>query len=117
MGEVISILDRLVIFRSPEHIEDHKRAVAKERQARKDRIRSAAAKARKKQRQPPWANQKAIEWFYQEAERLRQKTGVAHEVDHIIPLNGKNVSGLHVANNLQVLRKVDNRKKSNTYAG
>jgi hypothetical protein len=37
------------------------------------------------------------------------------EVDHIIPLNGKTVSGLHTANNLQVLTISENRRKGNSF--
>lgn len=39
------------------------------------------------------------------------KDGEPYEVDHIIPLHGKNVSGLHVYWNLKVIRKDINRAK------
>lgn len=37
------------------------------------------------------------------------------EVDHTIPLNGKTVSGLHIACNLQVLPVAENRRKGNKF--
>lgn len=58
---------------------------------------------------PPWADLKAIGAIYKEA----VATGM--HVDHIVPLHGKKVSGLHVHWNLQLLTPEENRKKHNTY--
>ena len=47
---------------------------------------------------------------------LRTKLhGFSWHVDHIIPLRGKFVSGLHVPSNLQVIPWFDNVKKANGY--
>ncbi len=72
---------------------------------REERYRRIAAQL---QRTPAWADQQAIKQVY-----LNCPDGF--EVDHIIPLRGKLVSGLHIANNLQYLTPEDNMKKLNKF--
>jgi 5-methylcytosine-specific restriction endonuclease McrA len=62
---------------------------------------------------PKWADRAAIKEVFAEALQLTAKTGIPHEVDHIIPLKGKMVSGLHVQWNLRAITASDNRRKSN----
>ena len=66
-------------------------------------------------RTPAWADAEKIKSFYIEASKMSKYTGVPHEVDHIIPLQGRIVSGLHVPNNLQVITRSENRSKQNSY--
>jgi hypothetical protein len=65
---------------------------------------------------PKWANAGIIQGFYTEAQRLTRSTGIKHAVDHVVPLNGKNVCGLHVEHNLQILTLSENCKKSNKHS-
>lgn len=51
--------------------------------------------------------------LYAEARRLTEITGTPHEVDHIIPLQGKEQQGYHELSNLQILPRSENRRKSN----
>lgn len=65
---------------------------------------------------PKWLTEehwKQIQAFYDEAHRLTQETGISHEVDHIDPLQGKDVCGLHVPWNLRVITMISNRQKGN----
>jgi len=78
---------------------------------------SYVVERRKKRDQsmPPWANKKAIQSIYIEARQLTAKTGIPHEVDHIIPSNHPLVCGLHVEYNLQILTESENQEKSNRF--
>ena len=64
---------------------------------------------------PLWANLKEINVIYKQAKRLSNIEGRQYHVDHIIPLNSKIVSGLHVIENLQIILAKDNLIKSNKF--
>jgi hypothetical protein len=84
---------------------------------RENRDRSCAKRAKRRAallcRTPAWADLDAIARIYVESKRLTEVTGIKHHVDHIIPLQGATVSGLHIAENLQILTAQENLQKSN----
>ncbi len=61
---------------------------------------------------PIWANLDAVRRIYAEAHKLRQSTGDVYHVDHIVPLKGKTVCGLHCEANLQIIPGVENLRKN-----
>jgi hypothetical protein len=69
------------------------------------------ARRRKQGYNPKYREQIMV--IYKEAVKLQEETGEEFHVDHVVPLNGKNVCGLHVPWNLQILSKKDNLLKSN----
>ena len=81
---------------------------------------SAKRKAAKLQRTPNWLtvdDYHAIRTLYETAAALTKATGIKHQVDHILPLRGKTVSGFHCPTNLQILTATENRSKYNKFTG
>lgn len=62
---------------------------------------------------PWWADIAAIEDIYRECRKVTQVSGIYHHVDHIVPILGKNVCGLHVHWNLRVIPAKENQVKGN----
>lgn len=88
------------------------------RQSNKGKINALVAKRKKhvKQRTPQWADFEKIKAYYEVCSFFNEVNGyVKYHVDHVIPLQGELVSGLHVHNNLQVLLGLDNIKKKNKF--
>lgn len=83
------------------------------KQSNPDRVRAASNKRNAicRRATPSWANQFFIDEAYSLARLRTQATGIKWSVDHIIPLSGENVCGLHVENNLQVIPLSENCRK------
>jgi hypothetical protein len=74
----------------------------------KVKLKAHKIRAEKLNRFPRWADESKIEEIFRDA-----PDGV--EIDHIVPMQGALVSGLHVENNLQYLTTKENCQKSNKF--
>lgn len=72
-------------------------------------------RAPKGQRIVAWADRDLIKRIYIVCKRVTKDTNVKHNVDHIIPIKGKNVCGLHVHNNLAIVPAKYNLTKGNKF--
>ncbi len=79
------------------------------------RAKEARRRAAKLERRVAWADEDLIKEVYNQAAYMRKELGMDVHVDHIIPLRGKYVSGLHVGNNLQIIPATTNLAKGNRY--
>lgn len=83
-------------------------------------VRADTKARRRKHREatPPWLTRKQkseIRQLYQIAITMTKTTGEQYVVDHIIPLRGEGVCGLHVPWNLRVITQEANLLKSNKF--
>ena len=65
---------------------------------------------------PKWLSKNDLDWidaYYVEAQKHKEMFGMVLAVDHIVPLKGKQVCGLHVPWNMCLRTKSDNSKKHN----
>ena len=86
----------------------------------KTRFYRANYQANKKNATPNWLTEeqyKLIQEVYTHARECEMLTGDEYHVDHIVPLQGENICGLHVPWNLQVLPADLNLSKSNFFEG
>lgn len=99
-------------------IEDKRRYKNKHKESNPEYYKSLTNARRKrfKSATPPWLQphqKQEIRDKYALAQAATKEFGVKYVVDHIIPINGETVCGLHVPWNLQVMRHEDNLAKSN----
>lgn len=70
--------------------------------------------AQRRSKRMPWYDKAKVQEFYDLAAWMRSK-GVDACVDHVVPLLGEDVSGLHVQTNLAVTTAVANHRKGNRF--
>lgn len=106
-------------LKNPQH-EGMKAAKSRYKTENPGKVRADTVKRRtaKMHRTPAWLTSDdlwLIEQAYELAALRTKMFGFSWHVDHVIPLQGKAVSGLHVPTNLQVIPWLDNVKKANKH--
>jgi hypothetical protein len=111
--EKVSLKNKDFFKNNPNYYKDFRKKFPEKLNAKENK-----RKAAKLNRTPAWLTEDdhwMIEQAYELAALRTKIFGFKWHVDHIIPLQGKTVSGLHVPINLQVIPWKDNLLKSNSF--
>ncbi len=113
-ARIAQVRERQRVLRliAPEVLREYQRT-ADRRAPHKRTARAARRRAAGVDATPWWADRAAMDEIYALAELMTRLLGQPYEVDHIVPLQGKTVCGLHVPANLQVISAAENNAKSN----
>ena len=88
--------------------EVHRKSSSKWSRDNPNKKNAVTQRSRHSQNTPPWVDHLVIDMIYEDCPN-------GYEVDHIIPVNGEHVSGLHIAHNLQYLTPTENKTKGSKY--
>jgi hypothetical protein len=118
-GEAVLARKRLRYDLDPKKYYDAARRWEKNHPEQARAIRNAVSaryRANKFRAMPPWLtaeDHEMVACLYDNAVTLSEAAGMKFDVDHIVPLNGETVCGLHVPWNLRVIAASENRSKRN----
>jgi hypothetical protein len=116
-AEYREVYQKKYVEKNAQKIRDRTRAYQqnnKERYLEYQNAYQAARRVLLRQAQPPWVNIGKLKPIYRLMRKKNKAAGqVVYHVDHIVPLQGKDVCGLHVPWNLQIITAKENQAKHN----
>ena len=112
--------DSRLDYAKKKYYQDHEKTLEYQRERYKKNPATYIQAARNRElalgdRTPSWRNQEKINEIYRTAAEVSAETGIPHHVDHVIPLKGRNVSGLHHQDNLLIVPGTENLSKGNRF--